>query len=71
VLSHHRFVIIENIERFELLLCQGTLDRRQTMTVQSLLARARAHLVACDAASAAPLPKLAAPAPPPPQWIGR
>ena len=71
MLSHHRFVLIENIERFELLLCQGSLDHRQTMTVQSLLAQARAHLVACDAASAAPLPEFAALKPPPPQWIGR
>ena len=70
MLSHHRFVIIENIERFEMLLCEGGLDFWQTMTVQSLLAQARAHLVACDTAAAAPLPALAAPAPPPPQWVG-
>lgn len=68
MLFHDRFVIIENIERFEALLCRGGLDRQQTLTVQNLLAQARDHLVVCDAMVTAPLPGFAAVAPPPP-WL--
>jgi hypothetical protein len=44
-----RYVITENIERFETLLRDGWLDRRQIRTVETLLAQARADLAAFDA----------------------
>jgi hypothetical protein len=44
-----RYVITENIERFETLLRDGSLDRRQIRTVETLLAQARAELAAFDA----------------------
>ena len=42
--DHHRYVIHENIERFETLLQSGQLDREQTAVVRMLLAQARADL---------------------------
>lgn len=42
--SHSRYVITENIERFEHLLRGGGLDRQQSETVVSLLAQAREAL---------------------------
>jgi len=46
--DHHRYVIHENIERFETLLQSGELDRRQTGVVCTLLAQARADLARLD-----------------------
>jgi hypothetical protein len=46
--THSRYVIIENIERFEILLRDGQLDSRQIQTVEFLLAQARDDLTALD-----------------------
>jgi hypothetical protein len=44
----NRYIITENIERFEVLLREGLLDHGQTRTVECLLAQARVELAECD-----------------------
>jgi hypothetical protein len=48
-----RYIITENIERFETLLRAGRLDSRQTTTVEFLLAQARNELAMLDSAAVA------------------
>lgn len=47
-----RYVVVENIERFEAILRAGPLDAGQTETVRSLLCEARADLAQLDRAAA-------------------
>lgn len=63
---HRRYVLAENIERFETLLRDGPLDGRQIGTVEALLAQARADLAAFDALRLSSAPAIARV---PPSWF--
>lgn len=57
-----RYVITENIERFETLLRDGRLDSQQARTVQTLLTLARTELADFDASCVPAASFLRAPA---------
>jgi hypothetical protein len=46
--DHRRYIVSENIERFEALLRSGQLDRGQINVVRALLAQARAEFATME-----------------------